>query len=163
MPTLRKLISGGQTGADQAALRAAVDLGLDHGGWCPPDRASEAGPIPAEFDLQPTPQDRSPDAPHIPRSQRTEWNVRDADATLIVRPAHLEAADPGTDWAIRCAARYDKPQLVIDPADPAAATALQEWLAAHAVKTLSIGGPSESTAPGIGARTYAFLIKVLAN
>jgi hypothetical protein len=64
---------------------------------------------------------------------------------------------------MRCAAHYHKPLLVVDSADSAAVNTLKDWLAAHAVKTLSVGGPSESTAPGIGARTYAFLMKALAD
>jgi len=81
-----KIISGGQTGVDQAALITAQKIGLETGGWCPPGRVCESGTIPEYFPLKETPQERSPDAVDVPRSQRTEWNVRDSDATLIVRP-----------------------------------------------------------------------------
>src|SRR5262245_17542121 len=105
--------SGGQTGADQAALRAAREAGLAIGGWCPPGRRCDGGVIPADLPLRETPEDRSPDAPEVPRSQRTEWNVRDTDATLVLRPAALER-DPGSDFAARCAARHGRPLLVCD-------------------------------------------------
>src|SRR3954468_14778275 len=83
--TLRKVISGGQTGVDEGALRAARDCGLEIGGWCPPGRECEAGVIPLEYPLKETPSDRSPNTPDVPRSQRTEWNVRDSDGTLVIR------------------------------------------------------------------------------
>lgn len=166
MRTLRKIISGGQTGVDQAALRAAMASGLETGGWCPPGRICEAGVIPAEFPLEETEQDRSPDAPEVPRSQRTEWNVRDSDATLVVvqrRASHSEAAteDPGTDWAMECAKRYGRPRLVCDLSDPNAKEAVREWLRQVPITVLSVGGPAESASPGIGERAYRFLCAVL--
>src|SRR5882672_9150963 len=104
MNVLCKVTSGGQTGVDQAALRAGKDCGLAIGGWCSPGRGCEAGVIPQAFPLNETEQERSPNAPDVPRSQRTEWNVRDSDATLVIRAtgaSHSEAAtkeqlDPGT-------------------------------------------------------------------
>jgi hypothetical protein len=162
MARLVKVISGGQTGVDQAALRAARDCGLQIGGWCPPGRVCEAGLIPAEFPLQETEADRSPGAPDVPRSQRTEWNVRDSDGTVVIQAADA-AADPGTSWAIGCAARFDKPLLVCRVDDPEAVKKIQQWLAAFRIETLSIGGPSESTAPGIGERVHAMLLAVFGS
>lgn len=160
------VLSGGQTGVDRAALRAAEALGLAIGGWCPPGRASESGPIPARFPLRETPSERSPGAPDVPRSLRTEWNVRDADATLVLRPAAGRGtaadADPGTDWALRCAARHGQPLLVADPHDPTAAGEIAAWLASHAVATLNVAGPGESTVPGIEEAAFALLVRVLA-
>jgi hypothetical protein len=155
------ILSGGQTGVDQAALRAAEEAGLTCGGWCPPGRACESGTVPARFPLQETPQDRSPDAPEIPHSQRTEWNVRDAEATLILRPQVGEEPDPGTDWTARCAARLGRLLLFCDPAEPAAAEKITAWLLAHRIRTLNVAGPSETTAPGIGEQAYRLLLRVL--
>ena len=159
-PRLTVVIAGGQTGVDQAALRAARDAGLHTSGWCPPICESDDGPIPPEFGLHPTPLDRSPDAPEVPRSQRTEWNVRDADATLILRPSNSMALDPGTDWATRCTARYGRLVLTLDPSDEESVAIISNWLRTQPVTTLNVAGPSERTAPGIGERAYALMKNV---
>jgi hypothetical protein len=114
MHTVTKVMSGGQTGVDRAALRAARDTGLQMGGWCPPDRAADDGMVPKEFPLRETPEDRSPKAADIPRSLRTEWNVRDADATLVLVPASV-GDDAGTNLTMRFAREYGRPYLVCDP------------------------------------------------
>lgn len=160
---MRKIITGGQTGVDQAALRAALACGFEIGGWCPPGRASESGVIPVELPLVETPRERSPDAPTIPRSQRTEWNVRDSDATLVLRPAAIKEPDPGTEWAARCAERFGRPLLEVDPWAPDTARRISGWLEGLGIETLGIGGPSEATVPGIGDRVHDLLVEVLAE
>ncbi len=162
---LKKIISGGQTGVDQTALSLAREFGFEIGGWCPPNRLCENGTIPDDFPLVPTPSDRSPNAPHIPRSLRTEWNVRDSDATLVLLPHSLQhdilQHDIGTAWTVTCAEQLAKPLLVIDPFLKDAPTNIDDWLASLSMTILNVAGPSERTCPGISLATEAILNQVL--
>jgi hypothetical protein len=146
---------------DQAALRSAASYGIPIGGWCPPGRVCEAGNIPGLFPLTETPADRSPDTPDVPRSQRTEWNVRDSDATLVLWPATLRIHDPGTRWTAEVASRYQKPLLVCDPTDSRQRFRVRKWIEQHNIQTLNVAGPSERTSPGIGALAEQFLGELL--
>ncbi len=159
---LTRIISGGQTGVDQAALRAAASLGIAIGGWCPPGRVAEDGLIPDRFPLTETPDDRSPDAPDIPRSQRTEWNVRDSDGTLVLCLGPLAEVGAGTGFTADCATRYRKPLFVADPGDLEDARRVREWIDAHGIQTLNVAGPSEQSCSGIGDLTENFMRHILA-
>jgi hypothetical protein len=163
MDKVKKILSGGQTGVDQAALRAAQACALDCGGWCPPGRLSESGKIPSIFPLIETPEERSAEAPGIPRSQRTEWNVRDSDATLILQPIGFDKQDPGTEWARSCAERFGRSLLICDPSDPIASEKIEQWLRVESVQTLNVAGPSEKTVPGIGTQTYSLLLRIFSR
>ncbi|WP_089727758.1 YpsA SLOG family protein [Candidatus Thiosymbion oneisti] len=156
---IRKLISGGQTGVDQAALKAALAAGVEIGGWCPPNKECETGKIPGEFPLVPTDKARSDSAPAVPRSLRTELNVRDSDATCIITSLNLALVDRGTGWTASCTARFGKPLLSVDAYDDAAGDKITEWIEKHKIETLNVAGPSESTAPGIGARTFNIILR----
>jgi hypothetical protein len=158
MMSLKKIISGGQTGVDQAALNAALTLNIECGGWCPPDRIYENGKIPNHFPLEETPIERSEAAPNVPRSLRTEWNVRDSDATLIVKPTNLKG-NKGIDWTLQCIETYKKPSLIINPYEDDALIKMKEWLSKHKIKILNIAGPSENTYPGIGSQSYGLLLQ----
>ena len=157
-----QIISGGQTGVDQAALRAAMEMDFKIGGWCPPGRVCEDNEIPSEFPMVETENERSPQAPDIPRSQRTEYNVRDADATLILKP-HDAGIDPGTKWTIECARLYKKPCYIIDPYAPEAEIQICSWLKKKPVRILNIAGPAEETSPGINQQAYHLLIRIFTN
>ena len=98
-----KIISGGQTGVDRAALDVAKALAIPCGGWCPRGRKAEDGIIDARYNLQETPSQNY--------AQRTEWNVRDADATLIIYQQPLEG---GTLLTKEYAEKKGKPCFVAD-------------------------------------------------
>lgn len=145
-----RIVSGGQTGVDRAALDVALDLGLECGGWCPRGRRAEDGPIPVRYPLRETP---SPEYP-----VRTEWNVRDSDVTLLL---HEGRRGRGTALTARCARRLGRPLLEVDLRRPPAAAAVRDWLATRGARTVNVAGPRESEAPGIGSRAAALLRAVL--
>jgi hypothetical protein len=148
-PGLR-IVSGGQTGADRAALDAALAVGLPVGGWCPLGRRAEDGEIPARYPLLET---ASPQYP-----VRTRMNVHDADATLIVT---LGVLDSGSRLTARIARRAGKPCLVVqlDAAD--ALERARAWLEEVKPQVLNVAGPRGSKQPGIYGRTYAFVSRLL--
>ena len=150
-PRLR-VVSGGQTGVDRAALDAALALGVAVGGWCPAGRWAEDGPIPDRYPLRPTPS--------ADPAQRTRWNVRDSDATLILSPGPLAG---GTSLTADGARQRGRPLRVADPAS----TAVDEvaaWIARVVPPggALNVAGPRESEAPGIGALARRWLGATLA-
>jgi hypothetical protein len=149
-----RIISGGQTGADRAALDVALQLGIPAGGWCPAGRRAEDGVIPALYPLSET---GSP-----VHAVRTRRNVRDADATLVF---NLGVLDGGTLLTVDYAARRGRPCLLVqldvpDHPDPEAVAA---WLREHGVRVLNVAGPRESKRPGIYRETRGFLERVLAR
>ena len=151
-----RVISGGQTGVDRAALDVAEELGLTRGGWCPAGRLAEDGTIPEHYPLAETP------TPEY--EERTEWNVRDSDATLI-----LTIGEPsgGTAHTIECARAQAKPYFVLDLAAAGGrgggAHVVEEWLETNRIRTLNVAGPRESKAPGIALKAARYLRKLLAT
>jgi hypothetical protein len=150
------ILAGGQTGVDQAAHLAAMHNDILCAGWCPPDWTCEDGAIPAIIPVMPTPDDNSETEPSLPRSQRTEWNVRDADGTLILTKPGLPE-DPGTAYAIQVAKRLGRPLLQINPEEKASLAQAQNWLEQYQIRVLNIAGPGEKTWPGISETAYQFL------
>jgi hypothetical protein len=149
---IETLISGGQTGVDRAALDVARDLTIPHAGWCPQGRRAEDGPIGSEYQLQETGQ--------AAYTVRTEWNVRDSDATLILNLGNIEG---GTAVTIRYASEYDRPCLIVDLDNPLPVSEIRQWIARHQVSRLNIAGPRESKHPGIYQLARDFLMKLLGD
>ena len=154
-----KIASGGQTGVDRAALDVAIELGWEWGGWCPKGGWAE------DLSEPPGVLKRYPKLKETPLSnpvQRTEWNVRDSDATLVLTDKHGSKVSIGTERALQWARQHGKPILMVSLADPQAAARAEAWVVAQCRRfgrdmTLGIGGPRESEAPGIYAQAREFL------
>lgn len=132
-----KVISGGQTGADQAGLDWAIERNLSHGGWCPKGRRSEDGKIDVRYQLTETAT-----ANYL---ERTELNVRDSDVTLIF--TMLEKLDGGSKRTADFAVKHGKPYRHFHPrVHP---KFIASFLSRHQVKTVNIAGKRESSAAGI--------------
>ncbi|MFP4259420.1 MAG: putative molybdenum carrier protein, partial [Desulfovermiculus sp.] len=149
----QKIISGGQTGADQGALDAALELGHPCGGWCPKGRRSEAGPI----------SQRYPVTEHSSESYqaRTEANIIDSDGTLV-----FTCREPtgGTKETIDLARKHGKPYLILDleKGDPNSDLELiRKWGRENQVTVLNVAGPRESKNPGISARVKQTILHLL--
>jgi hypothetical protein len=143
---LERIVSGGQTGADRAALDWAIAHGIGHGGWCPRGRRAEDGRIARLYQLRETP---SHDC-----AQRTRWNVRDSDATLILsRSPELSG---GSAYTARCAERLRRPWQHVHPGTDSVASVVA-FLERHQVRTLNVAGPRTSTDPEIYEYVYAML------
>ncbi|MBF0309212.1 MAG: putative molybdenum carrier protein [Magnetococcales bacterium] len=150
------LVSGGQTGVDRAALDFALERGLPCGGWCPRGRWAEDGPLAARYPLQETPD--------AVVAQRTAWNVRDADATLIFKRGELSG---GTLLTLQLVREMGKPHVIVDLGAVGQRTLfnraeelgpeLCRWLRDQGIKRLNIAGPRESGAPGIYRQVVDFL------
>ncbi|MEW6671308.1 MAG: putative molybdenum carrier protein [Thermodesulfobacteriota bacterium] len=147
---IEKIISGGQTGADRAALDAAIEIGIPHGGWVPKGRLAEDGAVPLSYHLNEMPTDSY--------AARTEQNVADADGTLIVSHGPLSG---GSALTQELAQKQGRPCLHIDlnpvPAFKAAAM-VAAWITLHRIKTLNVAGPRASNDLNIYKKTKDILI-----
>jgi hypothetical protein len=158
-----KLISGGQSGVDRAVLDVAEACDIAYGGWCP------KGGWAQDFPQPPGLLARYPNLKQTPLAdpaQRTEWNVRDADACMIILDAGGWPASRGTMLARDLANRYAKPVVVVDLQGPEALQRGARWLRTQFEAfgpglNLAIGGPRESEAPGIHTRAVAFIRALL--
>ncbi|MBI2824072.1 MAG: putative molybdenum carrier protein [Planctomycetia bacterium] len=150
---IRRIISGGQTGADRAALDVAIELAIDHGGWVPAGRWAEDGPIARRYRVRET------DSPSP--AVRTECNVRDADATLLFSHGTLSA---GSALTLAIARQQGKPVLHVDLAeldDAKAAAHVSAWLATEGPKVLNVAGPRATSDPLIYDAVSRVLRRVL--
>jgi hypothetical protein len=157
------ILSGGQTGVDRAALDVALARGLDYGGWCPKGGWAEDCPEPPGV-LAHYPKLR--ETPLADPAQRTAWNVRDADACLIVVDAGGLDASRGTALAQELAHRHRRPVFVADLRHPESIRDAALWLRVQRGRhgndlKLAIGGPRESEAPGIHRHAASFITALL--
>jgi len=133
---IKKIISGGQTGADQAALDAAIKLDIPHGGWIPKGRITEDGQLPEKYQLE--------EMPTSSYAERTEHNVIDSDGTLIVSPGTLTG---GSAYTRDLALEYKRPWLHVDLNKTGifdAAMKLSGWVLKNNIETLNVAGPRAS-------------------
>ena len=150
-----RIVSGGQTGADRAALDVAIDLGIDYGGWCPAGGWAEDFPEPpgllAAYPKLSATAEADPEV-------RTRLNVMDSDVTLIVWDSRTHS--PGTERTIEAAQELGRPFLVTS----GDAEETRAWLDGFSTPiVLNVAGPRESGSPGSYARTATLLRDLLAR
>lgn len=154
MLTLQKLVSGGQTGVDRAALDWALHHGIPIGGWCPAGRLAEDGPIDPRYPLRETPSEGY--------SQRTEWNVRDSDGTVLLVPGSELVG--GTKLTKEFAVKWSRPCLPVCGEDPRmAGPKLAAFLDENRIETLNVAGPRLSTDSRAKDFAWAVLEEALRN
>ena len=147
---IKKIISGGQTGADRAALDAALKWQIPHGGWLPKGRKTEIGPLPNKYQLREIPTESYPEA--------AEQNVIDSDGTLIISHGELNG---GSAYSSKMAIKYDRSWLHIDLHTINmfnAAKKIYSWIKRHGIETLNVRGSRESRDPYIYQDTMELLV-----
>jgi hypothetical protein len=153
-----RIISGGQTGADRGGLDAAIELGIEHAGWCPRDRTAEDGEVPMHYQLR----------EHVLTGYpaRTEQNVIDSDASLIFTVGPMTR---GSGLTLRFCFKHKRDVKHLDIrelTDEEAALEIRLWLLDCAsytkpVRTLNVAGSRESRSPGIQLRVQSILLLAL--
>ena len=146
MSMIEKIVSGGQTGADRAALDVALELGIPCGGWCPKGRQAEDGRIDDWYPLQETPSSDY--------RVRTRLNVEESDGTLVITRGPVTG---GTALTIQLAREKGKPLLIVDLNPKPDPVPVREWLKGEGIRTLNVAGPRESKMPGLHAYVVEFL------
>jgi hypothetical protein len=138
---VKKIVSGGQTGADRAALDAAIELGIPHGGWIPKGRKTENGTLADKYELR--------EMPTSSYSKRTEQNVIDSDGALIISHGDLSG---GSFFTMKMAKKHKRPCLHIDLSKSNAFEAAKKivtWIEDNRVEVLNVAGPRASKDPEI--------------
>jgi Circularly permutated YpsA SLOG family len=145
-----KIVSGGQTGVDRAALDVAMALQIPCGGWCPRGRRAEDGQIHERYPLEET-DSRS-------YASRTIQNVVDSDGTLLLAFGRVSG---GTLLTKNVAEQRRKPCLVVDLTNPPQVADVQDWMREHEIRVLNVAGPRASQAPDAYRLATSLLVKLL--
>ena len=148
---VEKIVSGGQTGVDRAALDVAMALQIPCGGWCPRGRRAEDGRIHERYPLKET-DSRS-------YSSRTIQNVVHSDGTLILAFGRVTG---GTLLTKNAALQRRKPCLVVDLTNPLEIGDVKDWLREYEIRVLNVAGPRASQAPNAYRLATTVLVKLLA-
>ncbi len=154
---IKKILSGGQTGVDQAALLIAQKKGIEIGGWCPKSGLDENGEsILIKYPALKETKTANPD-------ERTKLNILDSDGTLIlISGLPLEKIQDGTCLTIEFAKNINKPHLIISLNNKKEATySFSKWVKENNIEILNIAGPRESNSPGIFTLACEFLLSLL--
>ena len=149
------IVSGGQTGVDRSALDWAIARDIPHGGWCPTGRLAEDGKIGSAYNLKETPK-----AEYL---QRTEWNVRDSDGTVVFSiGADLGGGSLAT---MKLAAQLGKPCIHLFKSQTPSENAAQlcRFIRKHEVKILNVAGPRASGEPQIGPFIHSIFDELFEN
>ena len=151
---LEKIVSGGQTGVDRAALDISIKLEIPHGGWCPKGRKAEDGALSMCYQLIETDSDNY--------NVRTKYNIRDSDGTLIIVPSTPIKVTDGTILTITEVMEKKKPYLIIDLKNVEDVHfKIINWMKENNIKVLNVAGPRESQVQGIYEITYKLLAETL--
>lgn len=146
---IKKIISGGQTGADRAVLDFAIKHNIPHGGWIPKGRKAEDGPLPERYQLQEMSTESYP--------ARTEQNVIDSDGTVIISHGALTGGSANTAKKAR---KHGRPWLHLDMDKTTVDEAVQRlrgWIAGNSISVLNVAGPRQSKDPTIYDTTLEVL------
>ena len=147
---LKKIVSGGQSGVDRAALDAAIKLRITCGGYIPKGRLAEDGIISDKYPLT--------ESYSSNYCVRTRLNIRYSCVTLILKDGELEG---GTLYTFEICKRFKKPVKVVDLKDKNVIAEIKEFLEEVSPKILNIAGPRESKKPGIYKKALKILLKAL--
>ena len=144
-----KIISGGQTGVDRAALDAAPRHGIESGGWCPTGRLDESGRIPDRYQVKELENGGS--------TKRTLQNVKDSDGTIIIYPGKLSG---GTEQTLHFCVEQRRPHELIDASNIStekAAQLIADFVCENNIEILNVAGPRQSEWP----EGYGYAAQVL--
>jgi hypothetical protein len=146
---VQRIVSGGQTGVDRAALDAAISMGIAHGGWCPKGRLAEDGPIAPHYQLR--------ELDSAKYALRTKRNVLDSDATLVLYTDKLQG---GSLLTYQFAFQNKKPCLKFRLTNPVRKKRFREWILEHQIRILNVAGPRASKDPQVYQAALKYLMSV---